>query len=102
MIYGPKADRTYVVEFMTAEGDVLAISIPSVRVRRRHVAASGDLLEAPLPEGIHNANARPVSGDQDGVSTSNEPLALPIAQIEFGDRHGFRRLFARGLDNPPG
>jgi hypothetical protein len=55
-----------VVEFMTAEGDVLAISIPSVRVRRRHAAASGDLLEA-LPEGIHNANARPASGDDDGV-----------------------------------
>jgi hypothetical protein len=28
MIYGPKDDGTYVVEFMTAEGDVLAISIP--------------------------------------------------------------------------
>ena len=28
MIFGPKDDRTYVVEFMTAEGDVLAISIP--------------------------------------------------------------------------
>jgi hypothetical protein len=29
MIYGPKGDGTYVVEFMTADGDVLAISIPS-------------------------------------------------------------------------
>jgi hypothetical protein len=28
MIYGPKDDGTYVVEFRTAEGDVLAISIP--------------------------------------------------------------------------
>jgi len=28
MIYGPKDDGTYVVEFMTAEGDVLSISIP--------------------------------------------------------------------------
>jgi hypothetical protein len=28
MIYGPKEDGTYVIEFMTAEGDVLAISIP--------------------------------------------------------------------------
>jgi hypothetical protein len=28
MMYGPKDDGTYVVEFMTAEGDVLAISIP--------------------------------------------------------------------------
>jgi hypothetical protein len=28
MIYGPKNDGTYVVEFRTAEGDVLAISIP--------------------------------------------------------------------------
>jgi hypothetical protein len=28
MIYGPKNDGTYVVEFRTADGDVLAISIP--------------------------------------------------------------------------
>jgi hypothetical protein len=28
MIYGPKDDGTYVVEFRTAAGDVLAISIP--------------------------------------------------------------------------
>jgi hypothetical protein len=28
MIYGPKEDGTYVVEFRTSGGDVLAISIP--------------------------------------------------------------------------
>jgi hypothetical protein len=28
MIYGPKNDGSYVVEFRTAGGDVLAISIP--------------------------------------------------------------------------
>jgi hypothetical protein len=28
MIYGPKDDGTYVVEFRTSEGDVLATSIP--------------------------------------------------------------------------
>jgi hypothetical protein len=28
MIFGPKTDDTYVVEFRTSEGDVLAISIP--------------------------------------------------------------------------
>jgi hypothetical protein len=28
MIYGPKDDGTYVVEFRTADGDVLSISIP--------------------------------------------------------------------------
>jgi hypothetical protein len=28
VILGPKHDRTYVVEFRTAEGDVLVISIP--------------------------------------------------------------------------
>jgi len=27
-IYGPKDDGTYIVEFWTAEGDALAISIP--------------------------------------------------------------------------
>jgi hypothetical protein len=28
MIYGPKNDGTYIVEFRTAEGEALAISIP--------------------------------------------------------------------------
>ena len=28
MIYGPKTDGTYLVEFRTAEGESLAISIP--------------------------------------------------------------------------
>ena len=28
MIYGPQDDGTYVVEFRTADGDALAISIP--------------------------------------------------------------------------
>ena len=28
MIYGPKEDGTYVVEFTTAAGEVMAISIP--------------------------------------------------------------------------
>ena len=29
MIFGPKSDGTYVVEFRTAAGEALAISIPS-------------------------------------------------------------------------
>jgi hypothetical protein len=28
MVYGPKGDGTYLVEFRTAAGEVLAISIP--------------------------------------------------------------------------
>jgi hypothetical protein len=31
MIYGPKDDGTYVVEFKTSGGDVLATSIPEYR-----------------------------------------------------------------------
>jgi hypothetical protein len=30
MIYGPKTDGTYVVEFRTADGEALAISVPVV------------------------------------------------------------------------
>jgi hypothetical protein len=29
MIYGPKPDGTYIVEFQTAEGESLAISVPA-------------------------------------------------------------------------
>jgi len=28
MIYGPEIDGTYIVEFMTADGEALAISVP--------------------------------------------------------------------------
>ena len=33
MIYGPKPDGTYVVEFQTVEGDALAISVPASETR---------------------------------------------------------------------
>jgi hypothetical protein len=41
MIYGPKADGTYVVEFRTAEGDVLAISIPRTEAHALRTVRSG-------------------------------------------------------------
>ena len=33
MIYGPKNDGTYVVEFKTTEGEALAISVPAGETR---------------------------------------------------------------------
>ena len=33
MIYGPKNDGTYVVEFKTADGEALAISVPAGETR---------------------------------------------------------------------
>jgi hypothetical protein len=47
MIYGPKDDGTYVVEFMTAEGDVLSISIP------RSEAAVIRHFQERMPYGLH-------------------------------------------------
>jgi hypothetical protein len=43
MIYAPKNDGTYVVEFRTAEGSVLAISIP------RSEAAVIQHFQEPMP-----------------------------------------------------
>jgi hypothetical protein len=40
MIHGPQDDGTYVVEFRTAEGDVLAISIPSTEMTVQHDRSS--------------------------------------------------------------
>jgi hypothetical protein len=34
MVFGPKDDGTYVVEFRTSNGEVLAISIPEAHVIR--------------------------------------------------------------------
>jgi hypothetical protein len=33
MIYGPKSDGTYIIEFKTAAGETLAISIPGSEAR---------------------------------------------------------------------
>ena len=33
LIYGPKADGTYLIEFMTAAGEAMAISIPASEAR---------------------------------------------------------------------
>jgi hypothetical protein len=33
MIYGPKNDGTYIVEFKTAEGEALTISVPAGETR---------------------------------------------------------------------
>jgi hypothetical protein len=33
MIYGPKNDGTYIVEFKTADGEALAISVPRGETR---------------------------------------------------------------------
>ena len=45
MIYGPKDDGTYVVEFRTADGEALAISIPrSEAVRSSTVRSTPTLI----------------------------------------------------------
>jgi hypothetical protein len=33
MIYGPKTDGTYIIEFRTANGEALAISVPAGETR---------------------------------------------------------------------
>jgi hypothetical protein len=33
MIYGPKSDGTYIIEFKTAAGEALAISVPAGETR---------------------------------------------------------------------
>jgi hypothetical protein len=42
MIYGRKRDVTYVVEFRTAEGDALAISVPPVMRRETYEPPEAD------------------------------------------------------------
>jgi hypothetical protein len=56
MIYGPKEDGSYVVEFRTANGDVLAISIP------RNEAAVIKHFQERMP---------------DGLSVPDDPSAVP-------------------------
>ena len=49
MAIGPKADGTYLVEFKTAVGEALAISIPRVETggAQRNFCARGSLISRP-------------------------------------------------------
>ena len=42
MIYGPKIDGTYIVEFMTADGEALAISVPVGETREPQALSGAD------------------------------------------------------------
>jgi hypothetical protein len=53
MIYGPKDDCTYVVEFRTADGDVLSISIP------RSEAAVMRHFQERMPYGLYVSDEYP-------------------------------------------
>ena len=53
MIYGPKTDGTYVVEFRTAQGEALAISIP------RSEAAVIRHFQERMPYGLFVPDAEP-------------------------------------------
>jgi hypothetical protein len=44
MIYGPKNDGTYVVEFKTSEGEALAISVPAGETRVSSIFRNGCLM----------------------------------------------------------
>jgi hypothetical protein len=50
MIYGPKDDGTYVVEFMTAEGDVLGHIDPEDRDARHPAFPRADAVRLFVPD----------------------------------------------------
>ena len=78
MIFGPKADGTYVVEFRTAEGEVLAISIP-----RTETAVIRHFQER-MPHGLF------VPSDEQGIG----PIAPDILEggIDLGAGAGVENL----------
>ena len=74
MIYGPKDDGTYVVEFRTADGEALAISIPRTEahvirhfqeVSRRSAGSRSDAPSQALP--LWEFCRRPLAGAADAA-----------------------------------
>jgi len=58
MIYGPKNDGTYIVEFRTAAGEVLAISVPGSEaavLKRFQARMPYGLVVADIDEGLGHA-----------------------------------------------
>ena len=66
MIYGPKPDGTYVVEFKIADGEALAISVPASETRvlkhfsnmRHRATAALALIAALAPPAAHAQTSR--------------------------------------------
>jgi hypothetical protein len=81
MIYGPKDDGTYVVEFMTADGDVLAISIPSTEA---HVIRH---FQERMPYGLCVPDEYPQGGfcrtRAPGNPSPNHQGALALQGLDF-------------------
>jgi hypothetical protein len=69
MIYGPKDDGTYVVEFMTAESDVLAISIPRSRDGRDRAVPRADALRAVCAGGAGGLVSRAAAPARQGPAS---------------------------------
>jgi hypothetical protein len=89
MIYGPKDDGTYLVEFRTAEGDVLAISIP-----RTESAVLRHFQDLSWPRRAADAARPRRRGDR--ITFSPEWLHVCIAHTFGSVRHGPReRPFAK-------
>ena len=61
MILGPKDDGTYVVEFRTAEGEALAISIPRTEGARDPALPGADALRPVRPGSAERVAARRVT-----------------------------------------
>jgi hypothetical protein len=74
MIFGPKDDGTYVVEFKTADGDVLAISIPRTEAHViRHFQRpmrNFAVLNKPSLGSITQRNTPPFAGVKEGILAS--------------------------------
>jgi len=83
MIYGPKEDGSYVVEFRTADGDVLAISIP------KNEAAVIRYFQEGMPHGVFVSDADPSGGmDRRECLQCRDDLIRPCGGVGESDTAG--------------
>jgi len=60
MIYGPKSDGTYIIEFRMADGESLAISVPAGEIRvLKHFPGAYALRAVCAGRPVRNLWARP-------------------------------------------
>jgi hypothetical protein len=76
MIYGPKDDGTYAVEFRTVEGDVLAVSIP-----RSETHLVRQPCGCPVP-------ATTIDGGLSSVGGTARPSAVAVLRLRTGATRG--------------
>ena len=89
MIYGPKSDGTYIIEFRMADGESLAISVPAGEIRvLKHFQAPESSRRCTQPRQRERHNRRGGIGSRADVAAAHGVLLRVPQRHQLGTHEG--------------